>query len=170
MTLTELNELNEQSAYAQFETCCVTPAWVHAMVASRPFESLEQLLNAADQHWRQASEADILLAFDGHPRIGDVSTLKAKFANTASTAGHEQSGMNTADDDVLHAMKQRNDEYFEKFGYIFIVCASGKTASEMLALLEARLPNTAADELNIAANEQAKITQLRLRKLLDESL
>ena len=166
MTLDELNQLPSEDVAKVFESCCVAQRWINGMVNARPFHSLDQLLNCADRLWQQASENDIREAFEGHPRIGDVNTLKAKFANTAQTAGHEQSGMSLADEAVLQAMKTLNDEYYERFGYIFIVFASGKSAREMLGILKSRLRNDADTELKIAAAEQGKITRLRLRKLL----
>lgn len=167
MTLEELNRLSTEDAYAKFEYCCVAANWVNAMVAARPFATAEACLQTANDIWASLSEADFLEAFEGHPRIGDVSTLKEKFARTAGSAGHEQSGMQQADDALLYKMKDLNDEYFDKFGFIFIVCATGKSAREMLDLLEARLPNDSAVELAIAAGEQAKITKIRLSQLLD---
>ncbi len=167
MTLEELNTLNEADAYSAFEFCCVSQNWIERMVHARPFVDENTLFSAADKHWQVMKRDDILQAFEGHPRIGDVNTLREKFANTANMAGHEQSGMNAANEELLHTMKARNDEYYAKFGYIFIVCATGKSAAEMLAILENRLPNDAQTELAIAANEQGKITRIRLQKLLD---
>lgn len=168
MTLEELNQLPPADVSAQFETCCVARLWIDGMVSARPFHSLDQLLNCADRLWQQASENTIREAFEGHPRIGDVTTLKAKYANTAKTAGHEQSGMSLADEAVIEAMKALNDQYYERFGYIFIVFASGKSAREMLELIKNRIHNDPETELKIAAAEQGKITRLRLRKLLGE--
>lgn len=166
MTLNELNNLNADDAYKAFETCCVAPRWVDAMVNARPFESEVQVYEHADTIWAQLSEPDYLAAFEGHPQIGDVSTLRAKYANTAEKAGHEQSGMQQASDAVLEQMMTLNQDYLTKFGFIFIVCATGKSAEQMLALIEQRLPNERTKELAIAAGEQAKITRIRLEKLL----
>lgn len=169
MTLDELNQLSSDEVAAQFETCCVARRWVNGMVSARPFHSLDQLLSCADRLWQQASENTIREAFEGHPRIGDVASLKAKYANTAETAGHEQSGMSLADEAVIGAMKALNDQYYERFGYIFIVFASGKSAREMLELIKHRIHNDPETELKIAAAEQGKITRLRLQKLLGEN-
>lgn len=166
MTLDELNQMPADDLAALFETCCAARRWIDGMVNARPFQSNEQLLNCADRLWQQASENDIRAAFEAHPRIGDVNTLKAKFANTANIAGKEQAGMSRADDTIIDAMKTLNDQYYERFGYIFIVFASGKSAQEMLDLLQSRLPNDHDTELKIAAAEQGKITRLRLGKLL----
>lgn len=166
MTLEQLNAQPADAAYAELASCCVAENWVNAMVKARPFQSVDEVLQTAETIWQGLTDADYLEAFEGHPRIGDVSTLKKKFAHTAAAAGHEQSEMQAADDAVLEKMKVLNDDYFEKFGFIFIVCASGKTAAQMLELIEARYPNDAQTELAIAAGEQAKITSLRLQKLL----
>lgn len=166
MTLDELNSLTESEAFKQIESCCVAHNWVNAMVAARPFNTTESLLAKADEVWQTMTESDIREAFEGHPRIGDVNTLRAKYAHTASSAGHEQSGISAADEATIVEMAALNDEYFEKFGFIFIVCASGKSAAEMLKLLKARMPNSKDAELAIAAAEQSKITKIRLNKLL----
>ena len=136
------------------------------MVGNRPYDSADALRLAADDNWRGLAEADYLQAFDGHPKIGDVGSLKAKYANTKELAAGEQSSVNEASDEVIRALADGNTRYQEKFGFIFIVCASGKSAGEMLALLQARLPNNRDRELANAAEEQRKIFHLRLEKLL----
>lgn len=166
MTLDELNSLGLEAAFIQFEGCCVAKNWVDQMASARPFPTVEAVFQAADKIWQTMSREDILEAFDGHPRIGDVKTLKEKYARTSTSAGHEQSGMNVADDATIERMAQKNNEYFDRFGFIFIVCATGKSAREMLALLEDRIHNEPAEELMIAAGEQAKITRIRLQKLI----
>lgn len=165
MNLEQFNQLPERQAFEALESCCVAKNWVNAMLAVRPFSDFQSLSNIAQSLWAQCSDQDYLAAFEGHPRIGDVATLKAKYQHTANLAGHEQSGMTQADDQLLKKMKQRNDDYFDKFGFIFIVCASGKSAQQMLEILESRIGNDYKTELAIAANEQMKITQIRLEKL-----
>ena len=166
MNLTQLNQLSHADAYQALESCCVAPRWVEKMVATRPFSSLESLYQSAQTIWDELNETDYLAAFEGHPQIGDVSTLRAKFASTAEKAGHEQSGMSAANESVLQDMMATNKAYLEKFGFIFIVCATGKSAQQMLAMIKERINNDRTTELEIAANEQAKITQIRLEKLL----
>lgn len=166
MTLQTLNQLSPQDAYATFEACCCAPNWVTGMVAARPFDSPVAMYKAAEDLWLSLGEADYLAAFEGHPQIGDVSTLREKYRNTAGSAGHEQAGMNQASEETLQRMMILNQDYLSRFGFIFIVCASGKSADEMLAIIESRITNDPATELAIAANEQSKITQLRLEKLL----
>ena len=165
MNIEQFNLLPQPQAFSALESCCVAKNWVDAMLDLRPFADLPALYQSAESIWEKCAEADYLAAFEGHPRIGDVATLKAKYQHTAGMAGHEQQGMSQADEQLLHRMKQRNDDYFDKFGFIFIVCASGKSAQEMLEILESRIGNDYKTELAIAANEQMKITQIRLEKL-----
>jgi 2-oxo-4-hydroxy-4-carboxy-5-ureidoimidazoline decarboxylase len=124
------------------------------------------LFEVADRVWSELEPKDYLEAFSHHPQIGaDIAELKRKFATTASWSASEQAGAGGAELETLEALRDENRTYFERFGFIFIVCATGKTAAEMLELLRARLPNDPATELRIAAGEQAKITKLRLEKL-----
>jgi len=111
-------------------------------------------------------KADMLEAFSHHPEIGsDLAALRQRFASTAAWSSAEQAGVAGADDATLEALRDGNVRYRERFGYVFLVCATGKSAAEMLALLQARLPHDADTELRVAAGEQAKITRLRLEKL-----
>ncbi|WGL15171.1 2-oxo-4-hydroxy-4-carboxy-5-ureidoimidazoline decarboxylase [Microbulbifer bruguierae] len=146
--------------------CCTSRAWVRKMLDGRPFASLSQLLAAADDSWGTLEEADYLEAFAGHPKIGDMASLQKKYAASKALAAGEQAGMDDADDAVIAALARGNRDYEQKFGFIFIVCATGKSAAQMLALLQARLPNSRTQELRIAAEEQRKIFHLRLEKLL----
>lgn len=136
------------------------------MLRARPFASADALLSQADEIWSHLEKPDYLEAFRHHPEIGEnLAELRSKFARTAELSLGEQAGVTTASEATLLALRHGNQAYRERFGYSFIVCASGKSASEMLALLEQRLPNTADSELGLAAAEQAKITHLRLEKL-----
>ena len=164
MNLTELNSASKKNAEQAFTACCTASRWVDAMVATRPFMSLEALQAAADLHWQQMQEPDYLEAFDGHPKIGDPSSLKEKYGATRETARGEQSGVATASDAVLNELAVMNSRYLDKFGFIFIVCATGKSAQEMLELLQERYDNERTTELEIAAAEQGKITAIRITK------
>lgn len=166
MNLQMLNELTQDEAQHQFMQCCTSSTWVEYMAAARPFENADALKSAADKGWKNLAEQDYLEAFDGHPKIGDVNSLRAKYANTKALASGEQSAVNQASEQVLTALAQGNDDYQNKFGFIFIVCATGKSAQQMLDLLLARLPNDRATELTNAAEEQRKIFHIRLEKLL----
>jgi 2-oxo-4-hydroxy-4-carboxy-5-ureidoimidazoline decarboxylase len=168
MTLERLNQLSEDEVRAAFERCCGARAWVAAMVAARPFGDRADLLSAAERAADALGVRDWHEAFAHHPRIGDVAALRQRFAATAAWAGDEQRGAAAAPEATLEALARGNREYEARFGYIFIVRATGKSADEMLALLQARLANDPATELAIAAGEQRKITRLRLEKLLAE--
>ena len=166
MTLDQLNRLSEADATAAFVQCCTSARWVERMVINRPFESLSEMLEISDRIWEECDVDDYIEAFQGHPRIGDVESLSKKYANTKGWAGGEQKGVDGADRAVLVSLAEGNKTYEEKFGHIFIVCATGKSAAEMLALLEARMPNEPKTEVMVAAEEQNKITRIRLKKLL----
>ena len=164
MNLTDLNNASNRDAAQAFAACCTANGWIDAMVSARPFETLESLQAAADLHWNRMQEPDYLEAFDGHPKIGDPASLKAKYGATRETARGEQSGVATASDAVLEELAEMNSRYLDKFGFIFIVCATGKSASEMLELLKDRYDNDRHTELEIAAREQSKITAIRIAK------
>jgi 2-oxo-4-hydroxy-4-carboxy-5-ureidoimidazoline decarboxylase len=166
MTVEELNNLNIEKVREEFFKCCGSTSWAKQLADKKPFKTKEELLYTSDKIWENCSEQDGLEAFTHHPKIGDLKNLEKKFASTKEWAGGEQAGVNTATHDTLVALAKGNEAYEKKFGYIFIVCATGKTADEMLALLNARLANDAATELKIAMNEQNKITHIRLEKLL----
>jgi len=131
-----------------------------------PADDLVELLEDAESQWWLCTEDDWKEAFAHHPKIGDINSLMKKFANTAAWASGEQSGVNTATDEIIKLLSEGNRLYEEKFGYIFIVCATGKSAIEMLNLLNERLKNNPEEEIQIAADEQTKITKLRIEKLL----
>ncbi|MFI5148258.1 MAG: 2-oxo-4-hydroxy-4-carboxy-5-ureidoimidazoline decarboxylase [Bacteroidia bacterium] len=166
MTLQELNSLNPEKCRAEFFKCCGSSKWAMQLCELRPFESLESLLRQGDRIWLACSDTDMMEAFSHHPKIGDLKNLEEKFSTTKVWAGGEQAGVNSAGRDVLLALAAGNAAYEKRFGYIFIVCASGKSAREMLDLLQARLNNNAESEKIIARTEQNKITHLRIHKLL----
>ncbi len=161
-----LNCRSDNGKYVLLESCCASKTWIDRMMSSGPFDNDDEVIRFATESWNNISEADLLEAFSAHPRIGDVGTLRAKYANTKAIASGEQSGVDSADEAVLQRLATANDEYFEKFGFIFIVCATGKSAEEMLQMLEVRLKNDRDTELKNAAAEQLKITIIRLRKLI----
>jgi 2-oxo-4-hydroxy-4-carboxy-5-ureidoimidazoline decarboxylase len=136
------------------------------MMAYFPADSMEELLEKAEEIWAECSEDDWKEAFSHHPKIGDVESLTKKFATTAQWASGEQGGVSAASKETIEALAGDNRLYEEKFGYIFIVCATGKSAKEMLNILQSRLMNKPEEEIKMAAAEQNKITKLRLQKLL----
>lgn len=168
MILPELNELPLTQLQATLTTCCGSTAWVNEMAKLFPVESRESLFEQAEAIWFACSENDWREAFDHHPKIGDINSLKKKYANTEALAANEQSGVATASPETLEKLAEGNRLYEEKFGYIFIVCATGKSADDMLDILESRLPNSPDDEILIASQEQNKITLIRLDKLLTQ--
>jgi 2-oxo-4-hydroxy-4-carboxy-5-ureidoimidazoline decarboxylase len=143
-------------------TCCGSARWVERMTARRPFGGREALLAAARDEWFALTPADWREAFDHHPRIGDRDALRRRFAATRRLSENEQAGVDGAPEEVLTALAEGNRAYEDRFGYIFIVCATGRSAGEMLALLRARIANDPDTEIRIAAEEQARITELRL--------
>lgn len=168
MTIEQLNALSEGACAEALERCCGASAWVREMVARRPYADAATLHGAADACGTPLTESDWLQAFSHHPRIGDITSLRIRFAATATWAGGEQSGAQAAGEATLAALAEGNQAYATRFGFIFIICATGRSADEMLGLLLERLPHERAEELRIAAREQIKITHLRLDKLLSE--
>ena len=166
MTLDELNNLPAEQANSTFISCCAAERWAEEMVNGRPYASVDELLQKADEYWWSMAEPDFLQAFTAHPKIGDVDSLRARYANTKAIAANEQSGANSASEEVLQALSAGNTEYESKFGFIFIVFATGKSAAQMLKLLNQRLPNTREQEIRNAAENQMMITDLRIKKIL----
>ena len=164
MKLTQLNALALADAHDWFSHCCASTRWCELMVAGRPYHSTEQLLDMAKVNWAKCSKADFLQAFEAHPMIGDVASLRAKYAATKQLASNEQQGAAQADEATLAALADKNHQYLAKHGFIFIICATGLSAQTMLDALSARLPNDTAKEITNAAVEQLKITLLRIQK------
>jgi 2-oxo-4-hydroxy-4-carboxy-5-ureidoimidazoline decarboxylase len=160
-----INSMEAAEVQAAFLRCFGSSRWAAAMTNQRPFDSETELHVAMDKTCSMLSRADWLEAFASHPRIGDLDSLRQKFATTAAWCANEQSGVAQATDTVLLALAERNRRYEERFGYLFIVCASRKSASEMLEILNDRLKNDPDEEFTIAAREQARIARLRLEKL-----
>ena len=164
ISLTEFNQSNEQMASETLLRCCSSQNWVKGMIESRPFSSIAGMCAKSSSIWFSLKEEDYLQAFDAHPKIGDISSLKEKYAKTKAWASGEQSGAAIQDEQILQELKLANDEYFQKHGFIFIIYATGKTAPEMLQILKNRLPNDRTAEIRNAAVEQDKITRLRIEK------
>ena len=165
--LQQWNGLDAEAAATSILPCNGSQAWAEKLVALRPFDTSFDLTCTADIIWRGLSEADWQQAFDSHPRIGEYKAKAAAAQSLTWSAGEQSAAQLTADTEAELAAANR--EYEARFGRIFIVCASGKTAAEMLAILRSRLANDAAKELREAAEQQRQITQLRLRKWLAAS-
>lgn len=162
-----LNSLPAAQAENQFLKCCGSRRWASRMVEARPFENLAGLSETAERIWWSLDAQDWLEAFLSHPKIGEKKTAAATSDQSKRWSEAEQAAVNNAADATLQQLAELNQQYEQKFGYIFIVCATGKTSEEMLAILRERLGNDPDQELRNAAAEQAKITQLRLNKLID---
>lgn len=164
--LTWLAGLPEAAAVAELRKCCGSTSFAARLAAARPFADRAALHAAADAVWDACSEADWREAFAAHPRIGSRRDVAQKAAATRAWSENEQAGMAQAGDDLAARMAAANEAYEAKFGHIYLVCATGRTAAELLAFCEARLANAPDAELRVAAEEQRKITHLRLEKLL----
>jgi OHCU decarboxylase len=159
MTLAEFNAAEPEMAREILSACCGSNRWVNAMLAGRPFTTPDGLYQAAESNWWSLDSADWLEAFSKHPKIGERRVL-------SSWSAEEQSGMKNTAESVTGRLARKNSEYEQKFGWIFLICASGKTADEVLNELERRLLGDPRSELRTAVAEQAKITRLRLAKAL----
>lgn len=169
MKVAELNELSAERAEPLFGACCGSSRWVAGMLGHRPFESGDALLSAADEVWASLGEADWREAFSHHPRLGERAAAVKQDARAEAWSGGEQAGVADASDLVRAALADANAAYEARFGFVCIICATGKRAPELLHTTRSRLNNSMRDELRIAAEEQRKITRLRLLKLLDPS-
>jgi len=163
--LDRINSLSAMEARTVFLRCCGATRWAEQMAERRPFGGEAELLAAAGEVWQGLSREDWLEAFAAHPKIGDLDGLRRRFARTAAWSTEEQEGLAGASEATLQALAEGNRQYQSRFGYIFIVCATDKSADEMLSLLNERLPHDPDEEIQIAAGEQEKITRLRLQKL-----
>ncbi|RYX83605.1 2-oxo-4-hydroxy-4-carboxy-5-ureidoimidazoline decarboxylase [bacterium] len=165
--LQKLNAATEGAAWDELLRCCGASKWVLIVMNGRPFANVETLYTRSEEALNKLDHTDWLEAFAHHPKIGDIDSLRSKFATTSTWAGNEQAGTNAASEATLQALAQGNTDYEDKFGFIFIICATGKSADEMLAVLQTRLNNDKETELQNAAEQQKQITRLRLGKLLE---
>ena len=162
MTLAEINALDPTQAEAGFLRCCGSRRWARAMAEARPFDSLVGMIGAGDERWLALAPDDWLEAFAAHPQIGEQKAL-------STWSSEEQAGAASAAAGERARLASLNAAYRARFGYIFIVCATGRSAAEMLTMLEQRLSNDPAIELRIAAEEQRRITGLRLARLMGDA-
>ena len=168
MTLDSLNELPSAAATSEFLKCCGSKRWARMMTEARPFANAGELFGRGDEIWWSLSEADWLEAFRAHPKIGEKKAATAQTEQARAWSAQEQSGMTSAPSATVAELAQKNSAYLNKFGFIFIVCATGKSSEQMLEILKSRLSNPADIEIRAAAEEQTKITRLRLEKLLSQ--
>ena len=168
--LEKLNRASREEAEAAFLSCCGSRRWAKTMTEARPFADLSQTLGQAAEIWQNLETDDWLEAFAAHPKIGAKKAAQQTTAQAAEWSKNEQSGTRSATDSERDELEKLNRLYEEKFGFIFIVCATGKGASEMLEICRQRLDNAADAEIRVAADEQRKITEIRLKKLLESGI
>ena len=165
--LRRLNFLQPASAEPEFRKCCGSKNWARQMGQHLPFRNVSDLFEIAERVWWSLPAADWLEAFDSHPRIGEQKAAAPTSATSLSWSTKEQAGIANTNAATRELLAELNRHYEEKFGFIYIVCATGKTSEELLAILQERLTHDSQRELQIAAREQAQITRLRLNKLLE---
>ena len=164
--LERINQADRLEVESIFRDCCGSSKWASLMTASRPFASERELMDKAAAIWSDIDDSDRLEAFAAHPKIGETKAAPLQQARSAAWSSGEQAGMKSADELLRQELADANREYYEKFGFIFIVCATGKSGEEMLEICRSRLSHDRKTEIDIAAVEQQKITEIRIRKLL----
>jgi 2-oxo-4-hydroxy-4-carboxy-5-ureidoimidazoline decarboxylase len=168
MTIMHLDQMPLEEKRTHLFKCCGSKTWVEKMLTIFPVEDMIDLFQYAEEKWNECSEEDWKEAFDHHPQIGNINSLNAGDASGATWAKDEQSKVTEAGDDIKQKLAEANQQYKEKFGYIFIINATGKSAEEIYSQLMIRLQNSPETEIEIAMYEQLGITRLRLEKLLEE--
>lgn len=161
----QLHSEDQYEAQNVLTEFCTSSRWVTSMLKTRPYTSIEQMLRKSESSWLECQESDILEAFSGHPKIGDLNALKNKYAQKANI---EQGQITLTEERILQQLHKMNTEYEQKFGFIFIICATGKSADEMLQAIKDRIQNNRITELKNGANNQLEITQLRIRRWWNE--
>lgn len=164
--LERLNSLSAEAAEVEFNKCCGSIVWSKKMAAARPFATASEMISIADDLWWALGADDWLEAFRAHPKIGERKAAAQITIEAQKWSQQEQPSIGNARQETTQALAELNQTYEDRFGYIYIVCATGKSSEELLAILKDRLNNDPEAELRTAAAEQAKITQLRLKKLL----
>jgi OHCU decarboxylase len=164
--LEQLNALQPEQAEVEFLKCCSSRDWARSLTDARPFSDADALFRKADSVWWSLRGEDWREAFRAHPKIGEQKAAAVQSEQARSWSAQEQSGVQDTATETKAALAAGNQEYEARFGFIFIVCATGKSSAEMLAILNERLQNDPGTELRVAAEEQRKITRLRLEKLL----
>ena len=168
MSLDSLNELPRPEAEAEFLKCCGSTKWARAMTEARPFTSEEELFAKSHDISSSLNDEDWLEAFRAHPKIGEKKAASAQTLEAQKWSAQEQSGVAEASAGTVFQLAAKHREYEDRFGFVFIVCASGKSSDEMLRILNSRIDHDQQTELRIASEEQRKITRLRLEKLLNQ--
>ena len=161
-----LNQMAQAQAAKALLDCCVSKKWVEQVLARRPFSDAAGLYDAADDAWATLSRRDWLAAFHAHPAIGGKKAAAKQTATAQRWSAGEQSVAQKASAETLAVLAAANEAYQTTFGHVFLICATGKTSEEILKAIQERLANDPEVELRMAADEQKKITRLRLEKLL----
>jgi OHCU decarboxylase len=167
LSIQNINDMSDAQLWVELSKCCGSKTWIKLMLENHPYTNIEDLYLKASHLWFSVDTNDCLEAYSHHPQIGDMDSLKKKFGTTANWSGKEQAGVNTASEDVLKELKLLNEEYYSKNGFVFLICATGKSAEEMLISLKERIVHTRDQELKIAAQEQNKIIKIRLEKWIN---
>jgi 2-oxo-4-hydroxy-4-carboxy-5-ureidoimidazoline decarboxylase len=162
------NGLPLPDAVQEILPCCGSKAWAGGMAARRPFHDVTTLLAASDETWSNLSAADWMEAFRSHPRIGESQALESASVQSAAWSAQEQQNVAAAGETAKSALAEANEKYERRFGHIFIVCATGKSAAEILEILRRRLQNDERTELLEAAEHQRQIIRIRVKKWLSE--
>lgn len=168
--LRELNDLPPGEAVDRLRACCASGRWARGVAAARPFADLEALLRCSDEAWSALGAADRREALEHHPRLGADDLRRKRFEGTRALSRREQAGVLSADRGTRQALAGAQEEYERRFGTIFLICASGRPATEILAELERRMSNDPKTELEVAAEELRKITRLRLAAVFGEAV
>lgn len=168
MTVDELNALSDSDASELFRSCCGSSRWVNDMVAARPFDSAQSVMAISDEVWSKAQTPDWHEAFSHHPRIGETKAAAAQTSRAAGWSSSEQGAVSGSSAIVQQQLADVNRQYESRFGHIYIVCATGKSAEQMLVIARQRLSNDVETELRVAAGEQGKITRLRLERIIGD--
>jgi 2-oxo-4-hydroxy-4-carboxy-5-ureidoimidazoline decarboxylase len=163
--LERLNGLPAGLAERELLACCSSARWAAEVTSRRPFASLDEILATSDQSVAGLTQADLAQALAGHPRIGDQSQAVERAA--AGWSRQEQAGAHAADPATIQALAEGNEVYERRFGHIYLVCATGRTGAELLAVLRDRLGNDPGTEWDVVRRELAKINRIRLRKLVE---
>jgi 2-oxo-4-hydroxy-4-carboxy-5-ureidoimidazoline decarboxylase len=168
-TVEELNQMPAQAAREALGPCCSSTRWVDEIVAGRPYVGIDALLAASDAAVTALGEQDLAEALAGHPRIGEQRVESAGPHGPAGWSSQEQAGVASADSDLRQALTEGNAAYERRFGHIYLVCATGRNAGELLTFLRDRLGNGRAAEWRVVAAELAKINRIRLRRLVGDA-
>ena len=159
VSLETLNALPAERAREHLLACCTSERWIHNVTAGRPYASVGEILARSDESMAELDQGDLKQALAGHPRIGASSA--------AGSSRREQAGVQAADQATLRALAEGNEAYERRFGHIYLVCATGRSAGELLALLRERLDHDPGTEWGIVRGELGKINRIRLRQLLE---